>query len=73
MWVTLLDAADYDPLLAQEIDEAIGWLPEPMLKAVMVASHNDPVRAKMIVEQCNQVWWERWLKVMELRADVGEN
>lgn len=72
LWVQVLEACDNDPLLAQECDTALGEIPGDLLRALLVASNGNPVRARKILDECNAVWWHRWLKVMELRHDANE-
>jgi hypothetical protein len=64
----ILDAAGGDPLLAQEVEQRLGAIPQPLLGAVMAAAKGSPTRALEIKQGLNARWWERWLAFIDAKS-----
>lgn len=64
---------DYDPLLAQEVESALGDLPDDMLNALLAMAKGNPLRARTVLDKLNAVWWHRWLAMMEQRAKAEDS
>jgi len=71
LWLQILEATDFDPLLAQECEAQLD-LPPPYLQIVLHMAHGNPARARDIVEHLNAEWWYRYLTVLEARQKAEE-
>ena len=64
----ILDAAGGDPLLAQEIEQKLGEIPQPLLGAIIAAAKGSPTRALQIKQGLSARWWERWLAYVDAKG-----